>query len=109
MADLTRADAKKGDLVQIHIVVLQPGQRADNLPPATRSVPYEGWVKGYLLEEEAAVGEQVRVETLIGREVTGTLYAIEPIYDHNFGKPQPALSTAGPDAHKILRDKGWTE
>lgn len=99
--------ARRGDLVQVHIIVLEPKERAENLPPPTRAVPYEGWVKGFLLDEEASNGDPVRIETLIGRVVSGTLFAINPTYDHNFGEPQPTLAHAGPDAHKILGDKGW--
>lgn len=95
--------ARKGDLVQIHIVVLEPQQRATGLPEATRTVPYEGWIKGYLLEEEAQVGDTVRIESLIGRELAGVLAAINPVYDHNFGEPQPELNAIGPEAWKELQ------
>lgn len=109
MADPNETSARKGDLVQVHVMILRPDQRAENLPPATRSKPYEGWVKGFLIEDEAKIGDPVRVETLIGRKVSGTLSAINPIYDHNFGELQPTLSHAGQDAHRKLKDIGWRE
>jgi hypothetical protein len=94
--------AQKGDLVQIHVVVLEPGKRSENLPEATRGVPYEGWLKGFLLEEQAQIGQTVRIETFIGRQLSGILTEINPVYEHNFGKPQPELNFIGKEAWKIL-------
>jgi hypothetical protein len=37
---------KKGSWVQIHYIVLQPSERADNVPEDTKQVPLELWVKG---------------------------------------------------------------
>ncbi len=98
--------AQKGDLVQVHFVILEPGDRAENLPETTRSVPYEGWVKGYLLEEQAEIGQVVRIESFIGRELKGTLSDINPIYDHNFGEPQPELNFIGKEAWKKIKGEG---
>jgi 2-amino-4-ketopentanoate thiolase alpha subunit len=102
----TLQNAKKGDLVQIHFVVLEPKERAENLPEATRSVPYEGWIKGFLLDEIAKIGQTVHIETFIGRKFMGILTDINPIYDHNFGEPQPELNFVGLNAWKKLENKG---
>ena len=96
-------DAKRGDLVQIHKIILKPEERAPNLPSDTRSVPYEGWIKGFLMDEEATLGDGVRVETLIGRECSGTLCAVNPVYDHHFGEPQKEILTIGEEAKQQLR------
>jgi hypothetical protein len=56
-------------------------------------VPYEGWIKGFLLENEANIGDTVHIETFVGRELSGTLVEINPEYSHNFGKPRPELLT----------------
>ena len=85
------SDAKKGDFVQIHKTILEPNNRPDNLPDSTKSVPFECWIKGYLLDEDAEIGGQVRIETFIGRELSGTLYQVNPNYDHNFGEPQKEI------------------
>ncbi len=98
--------AAKGELVQVHIVVLEPEARADNLPPVTRRHPYEGWVKGYLLGDRAEVGDAVRIETLIGRQVEGILAEVNPRYDHDFGEPQPELNRVGPEAWRRLQARG---
>jgi hypothetical protein len=93
-------DAKKGDLVQIHKVILEPGQRPETLPECTRSVPYECWVKGFLVNGEATIGNEVRIETYIGREISGTLVSVNPTYDHNFGLPQEELLFIGRELRK---------
>jgi len=94
--------ANKGDLVQVHFVALEPAERAGHLPAATRAVPYEGWIKGFLLEDRAEMGQEVRIRTLIGREVAGTLAAINPRYEHGFGDPQPELESIGLEAWNLL-------
>ncbi len=98
------ADAKKGDLVQIHSVILEPDQRPDNLPSSTKSVPFECWIKGFLLDDVVNVGDQVRIQTFIGREVSGTLCEVNPIYDHNFGEPQTELMPIGLEVKKKLEE-----
>lgn len=97
--------ACRGDWVQVHVVILAPEERPQTLPEATRAVPYEGWIKGFLREDAAALGDTVRIETLIGREVTGALTAINPRYDHGFGEPQRTLVTIGAEAWRRLEGK----
>jgi hypothetical protein len=97
------ADAKRGDLVQIHKIILEPSQRPDSLPACTRSVPYECWIKGFLVDEDANLGDEVKIETFIGREISGKLYQVNPTYDHNFGVPQRELIAIGNEAHHELR------
>lgn len=94
--------AKRGDLVKIHQIVLEPDQRPDTLPACTRAVPYEGWIKGFLMDESANIGDEVRIETFIGREISGTLYEVNPIYDHNFGVAPKELSRVGNEAKNKL-------
>ena len=94
--------AKRGDLVKIHQIVLEPDQRPDTLPACTRAVPYEGWIKGFLMDESANIGDEVRIETFIGREISGTLYEVNPIYDHNFGVAPKELLRVGNEAKNKL-------
>ena len=97
-------DAEKNDLVQIHMTILEPHERPENLPPSTAALPYECWIKGFLLDETANVGDSVTIKTLIGREFSGTLYRVNPIYDHNFGTPQKELLSIGEEAwHRLGR------
>ena len=99
-------NAQRGDLVQIHKVILTPEQRPENIPESTKAVPYEAWIKGFLLDKQARIGDIVKIETFVGREVSGNLTEVNPIYSHNFGKPQPALLTLGMEVKKrIKREK----
>jgi hypothetical protein len=97
-------DAKRGDFVQIHKLILKPGERPDTLPESTRSVHYEGWVKGFLISESANIGDEVEIETFIGREISGTLEQVSPVYDHNFGVPQKELLSIGSESRKKLEE-----
>ena len=92
--------AKKGDLVLIHKTILKPDERPDTLPACTKSVPYEGWVKGFLLNSQAPIGSEVQIETFIGREISGTLVSLYPAYDHTFGLPQEELLFIGRELRK---------
>lgn len=92
--------AKKGDWVRIYNVILQPSERAPQVPDDTKKVPLEMWDKGFLLNDEAEIGEEVEVETYIGRKITGKLLEVNPYYDHSYGKGVPELLYVG----RQLRD-----
>ncbi len=94
--------AKKGDFVQIEVRILEPEERAPNLPEDTKRVPFEMRVKGFMLNDEASLGEVVRIRTFSGREVEGKLIAINPKYEHNFGEPVPEILTIGEELRELL-------
>ncbi|MFH1951623.1 MAG: 2-amino-4-oxopentanoate thiolase subunit OrtA [Pseudomonadota bacterium] len=98
-------DAERNDLVQIHKTILEPHERPDNLPPSTAAVPYECWIKGFLMDESANMGDEVRVKTFIGREISGVLYQVSPKYDHNFGEAQKEILSIGYEARQQLENK----
>ena len=75
---------KKGTFVQIHNIVLNPGERSPQLPEDTKKVPLEAWVKGYLTAD-ANIGDVVTVETVTGRKEEGKLVKANPYFEHNFG------------------------
>lgn len=99
-------DAKRGDWVRVYNVVLEVGQRASNVPEDTQNVPLEMWDKGFLLDEEAKIGDKVKVETYIGRTVEGTLLEVNPYYEHDFGKAVPELLYIGRQARELLSKAG---
>ncbi len=99
-------EARSGDLVQIHIVILRPDERTANIPDCTKAVPYEAWVKGFLLDESARIGDPVRVKTFAGRELGGDLAAINSAYDHSFGKPPVELIRASLEGRDRLGGAG---
>lgn len=95
-------DAVRGDWVRIHKIVLEVGERAKNIPEDTQNVPLEMWDKGFLINEEAKIGDKVEVETYIGRRVEGRLIEVNPYYKHDFGKSVPELLYIGRQAREIL-------
>lgn len=94
--------AKRGDWVRIYNVVLKPDERAPQVPDDTKKVPLEMWDKGFLLDENAEIGDEVEVETYIGRKIKGELLEVGPYYDHSYGKAVPELLYVGRQLRGIL-------
>jgi len=86
----------KGTWVEIEQIVLNPDQRAPSLPEETRKVPYVLRVSGFLIED-GQLGQDVKIKTIIGRQLSGTLKVVNPCYSHSFGKTIPELLTIGTD------------
>lgn len=95
--------AKKGDWVQVKRVVLKPEERSSNVPEDTSKVPLEMRLKGYLENESANIGDEVKVKTIIGRTEYGELIAVNPKYDHGFGEHIKELFDAGTELVELLR------
>lgn len=100
--------AKKGDWVQIHQIVLKPGERAPQVPEDTSKVPLELWVKGIALHD-AKPGEEIEIETATGRRVKGELAAVNPRYEHDFGEFVPELLKVDMQLKEILFGGGSNE
>lgn len=94
--------ANKGDWVRIHSIVLEPGQRAPQVPEDTARVPLEMWVKGYL-QRDAQTGEQVSVLTRTGRLAEGELMEGGLDYTHSFGIYVPEVTRIG----DMVRARLW--
>lgn len=90
-----------GDWVEIERVLLEPSERASNLPPETAEKPLVMWVNGFA-QSPAALGEEVTVATMTGRVVTGRLSCARPGYYHTFGDHIPELVHVGPDLRARL-------
>lgn len=84
----------RGTWVEIESIVLQPSERAPGLPEETACTPYVLRLSGFL-EEEAEVGQEVSVKSLIGRTHRGVLRLVNPGYDHSFGATVPELLHIG--------------
>jgi len=95
-------DAKKGDWVRIHNIVLEVGERSPNIPEDTQNVPLELWDKGFLLNDKANIGDMVEVETYIGRKIKGKLIEVNPYYAHDFGKNVPELLYIGRQVRTLI-------
>ena len=94
-----------GTWVEIHAILLRPGERAPQVPDDTQRVPLEMRVKGFLITP-AAIGETADIETLSGRRLRGKLVEVNPAYSHGFGAPIAELATIGGEVRALLRDKG---
>ena len=94
------AKIAKGSWVEIEQVVLTPEQRVQTLPEETRSVPYLLRVSGFL-QQEAELGQEVQVKTIIGRTLTGKLKVVNPGYRHSFGETVPELLRIGTDQEEM--------
>lgn len=97
-------NAKKGDWVRIHGIVLKANERTANIPDDTKKVDLEMWNKGFLLNDTAKIGDEVEVETVIGRKIKGTLIELNPQYELNYGRLIPELLHIGMQAREILKE-----
>ncbi|EIW01309.1 hypothetical protein SAMN04244560_00045 [Thermoanaerobacter thermohydrosulfuricus] len=93
--------AQKGDWVKIKQVILEPEERAENIPQDTKETPLTMWVKGLLLQD-GEIGDTVKIKTFTGRIVEGVLVEVNPRHIHDFGNPIPELIKAGIKAREIL-------
>ena len=92
---------RAGDWVQVYDVLLRPGERAPQVPDDTQAVPLEMRVKGFL-QRDAELGDRATVRTATGRLVEGTLVAVNPAYQHDFGQPVSELMLAGAELRDML-------
>ena len=83
--------AKKNDYVRVHRTILEAVERTGKLPEDTKNVPLEMWVKGWLQDEQAKLGDIVTVKTVVGRLETGELMEECPCYALNYGEFVPEI------------------
>ncbi len=88
---------KAGTWVEIERVLLRPEERAANLPEDTAKTPYRLRISGFLLQD-AELGTEVTVKSLIGHEHRGSLCLENPSYSHSFGSTVPELLKIGREA-----------
>ncbi len=93
--------AKKGDWVRIHAIVLKAEQRTGKLPEDTKKCDLEMWTKGFLLAD-AEIGDEVEVETAVGRIEKGTLIEVNPYYTHSYGKFVPEIVQIDKQLREIM-------
>lgn len=93
--------AKKGDWVQIRQTILNPSDRAPQVPDDTKLVPLQLWVKG-TAQDDASIGDNIDIITMTGRRVNGELVDINPKYIHSFGEFVPELLKIDMQLKEIL-------
>ena len=95
-------NAEKGDWVRIHKILLTSAQRAPQVPEDTKKVPLEMWDKGFLLADFAKIGDEVEIETIIGRKISGEIIEINPQFDHGWGSCIPEILHIGRQVKRLL-------
>ncbi len=95
--------AKQGDWVEIHSIVLPAGQRAAQVPADTQAVDLEMRTKGFAVRA-GRIGEPMEIRTLCGRTMEGTLIAVNPSYTHGYGSPIPELLSIGLELRALLKE-----
>lgn len=94
--------AKRGDWVRIHSIVLKAKERTAKLPEDTMQCDLQQWTKGFLQDESAEIGDEVIVETAVGRLVKGTLLEEGPYYTHSYGKFVPEIIEIDKQLREIM-------
>lgn len=87
--------AMQGTWVEIENIVLSQSLRAPQVPEDTKRTPLMMWTRGVLINDEAEIGEIVKVKTLSGRIAEGKLVEAKPRYAHDFGYPVIELIETG--------------
>ncbi len=93
--------AKKGEWVRIHAIVLKAEQRTGRIPEDTQRCDLEMWTKGFLLND-AEIGDEVEIETAVGRREKGTLVEVNPYYTHSYGKFVPEIIMIDKQLREIM-------
>lgn len=94
---------EKNAWVRIHKIILEPKDRAPQVPDDTKKVPLELWTKGFL-QTPGKIGDEVTITTVTGRLETGTLIEMNPAYDHAFGNFIPELLEIDKQVRGILAE-----
>ncbi|MBU3172584.1 2-amino-4-oxopentanoate thiolase subunit OrtA [Clostridium estertheticum] len=92
---------KKGTWVEVEEIVLTPKDRAKNIPDETKKTPLKCWIRGKCLSD-CELGNEVHVETNVGRNARGIVVQIEPGYYHTYGKYVDEISNIGKQAREII-------
>ena len=92
---------KKGDWVMVYNIILEPKDRAPQIPKDTKKVPLEMWRKGFLLED-TEIGQIANIETIVGRKVSGKLLEVHPTHKHDYGDHIPEILQIGKTLKEIL-------
>lgn len=90
--------------MQIEKIILNPAERAPQVPEDTSKLPLVMRIKGFMVNEQASIGTDVEIETTTGRKLEGTLIKIDPRYEHDFGDYVPELSEAGQELSILINE-----
>lgn len=94
---------KKGTFVEVETLVLDCSDRSPAIPEDTKRTKLRMWVRGFV-NSDCELGDEVEITTAIDRRINGLVTAVEPGYDHNFGRYVSEISYIGKQAKEMLRD-----
>ena len=92
---------KKGTWVEVEERVLLPEDRSALIPEETKRTPLKSFIRGKCLSD-SELGEEVQVETNVGRIAKGIIVDIEPGYYHTYGKYVEEISNIGKQAREVI-------
>jgi hypothetical protein len=91
----------KGTFVEVEEIILMPEDRAVNIPDETKKTPLKCWTRGKCIND-SELGNEVQVETNVGRIARGIIVDVEPGYYHTYGKYVEEISNIGKQAREII-------
>ena len=92
---------KKGTWVEVEEIVLLPEVRSTIIPEETKRTPLKSFIRGKCLSD-SELGDEVQVETNVGRIAKGIIVDMEPGYYHTYGKYVEEISNIGKQAREII-------
>lgn len=75
----------KGQWIEIESLILKAEERSPNLPIETKETDLKMWIRGFLVDNSAMLGDEVVIETLSKRLVKGTFVEMRPRHNYDFG------------------------
>ena len=72
------------------------------LPEDTKVCDLEMWTKGTLLSD-AEIGDEVEIETIVGRREKGELVEVNPYYTHSYGVFVPEIIEIDKQLREIMK------
>lgn len=94
--------ARAGQWVEIEMLVCQAETRSKELPKDTQVIYYTARIKGYLINE-ARLGQEATIRSILGRELKGKLLAFNPPFPATFGAPVPELMDVGKELKSLMK------
>jgi 2-amino-4-ketopentanoate thiolase alpha subunit len=91
----------KGTWIEIEKIVLTSKERAQNIPEETKITPFKCWIRGICLSD-CELGDEVEVETNVGRIVKGIAVDVEPGYYHTYGEYVKEMGNVGKQAREMI-------
>src|SRR5699024_8361555 len=92
----------KNEWVEIESILMKVSERSELLPSDTAGVPLKSYSQGFLINDEASIGDNVSIKTLSNREISGKLIDLSPEFVHDFGKPVSELLNVGLELRQIM-------